>query len=265
MGRVEALILQQGRRGMDLLAAHLPKDFCQAAALEIMSWERGSVLLTTGFKVAGHAETDGPPGTLLLIRSLEQLGFRPIVITDEICRGYFEHEGIETIYLTADADDLQCQSILDAYAPVGLISVERCGRNTLGLYQNMRGVTIEGTAPTDRLFELAEVPVIGIGDGGNEVGMGKLADVISRELTIVPCRVSTDHLIVATVSNWGALGLAACLGHLPDDAAYQHAYQLAYEFGYVDGITAENVLSEDGFPLEVGLNLLRDLREAVKA
>lgn len=261
MGRVEQLILQKGWRGMDLLCKHLPEHYCSEAAEAILSWERGTVLLTTGFYVEGHAETDGPPGTLLLIGALKKLGFHPVVVTDEICRGYFEREHIETVYLPVSADDLLCSRILGQYCPVGLIAIERCGKNIHGVYENAKGGVFEdNTAPTDRLFELTGAPTIGIGDGGNEVGMGKLADVIEARLPLTPCRVPADHLIVATVSNWGAIGLAACLGYMPSEEEFLHAYCLALEFGYVDGFTGKNVLTEDQFPLEVGLQLLRDLK-----
>ena len=261
MGKVENLILQKGWRGMDLLSRYLPENYCQVAADEILSWERGTVLLTTGFFVRGYAETDGPPGTLLLIFALQKLGFNPVMVTDEICRGFFEHNGVETIYLPYHASDEACSAILEQYAPVGLIAVERCGKNVNGFYENAGGNSIEDhTAPADRLFELTSAPTIGIGDGGNEIGMGKLADVIAEKLQLMPCRIATDHLIAATVSNWGAIALAGCLGKLPTEAEFRLAYQQALSFGYVDGFTGENVLTEDQFPLEVGLQLLKDLQ-----
>ena len=88
MGYVEDLILRHSCRGMDVLRPRLAEDFCREAAEAILRWRRGTVLLTTGFYVAGHAETDGPPGTLLLAKALEALGFRPVVVTDAPCRGY---------------------------------------------------------------------------------------------------------------------------------------------------------------------------------
>ena len=261
MGRVEELILQRNWRGMDILRRYLPEDFCSEAAEAILSWERGTVILTTGFYVAGHAETDGPPGTLFLAKALEKLGFCPLVITDEICRGYFERTGIPVEYLPVTADDSDCQAVLARHQSVGLIAVERCGKNICGIYENAKGGVFEDhTAPTDRLFELTDRPTIGIGDGGNEVGMGKLADVIAERLPLTPCRVSADYLIVATVSNWGAVALAACVGGAPTEQEYLDAYELAYEMGFVDGFTEENVRTEDRFPLEVGLQLLRDLK-----
>lgn len=261
MAKTETLILQKGWRGMDLLSKHLPENYCTLAAEAVKNWPRGTILLTTGFYVNGHAETDGPPGTLLLCYALRELGFTPVIVTDEICRGFFECEHFEVCYLPVSADDDVCRQVLNHYAPVGMIAIERCGKNILNRYENAAGGVFEdNTAPTDRLFELADVPTIGIGDGGNEVGMGKLADVIKENLPLVPCRVAADHLIVATVSNWGAIALAGLLGKLPTEEEFLHAYHLAYEFGYVDGFTGENVLTEDKFPLEVGLQLLKDLR-----
>ncbi len=82
----------------------------------------------------------------------------------------------------------------------------------------MRGRDITSTmSPAQRLFEsVADDPAIttiGIGDGGNEIGMGKIPwDVIRRNIPkgdVVACRVPTKHLIVCGISNWGAYGLAA--------------------------------------------------------
>lgn len=48
---------------------------------------------------------------------------------------------------------------------------------------------------------------VGIGDGGNEVGMGKILSTILQSsipnASSIACIVPTDHLIVASVSNWG--------------------------------------------------------------
>ncbi|HMP15928.1 MAG TPA: DUF4392 domain-containing protein, partial [Gemmatales bacterium] len=56
---------------------------------------------------------------------------------------------------------------------------------------------------------------IGIGDGGNEIGMGKLPwEVLRANIVLggkIACRVPTQHLLVAGTSNWGAYALAAGL------------------------------------------------------
>lgn len=261
MGKIENLILQHSGRGMDVLRPYLAEDFCTEAADAILTWERGTVVLTTGFYVAGHAETDGPPGTLLLARALEHCGFRPFVVTDEPCRGYFEQFDLSVHYFSQETAEDVFAAFLEEIHPVGLISVERCGENIRGDYANMRGVSIAiHTAPIDRMFAMAQCPTVGVGDGGNEIGMGKLADVISEQLSLVPCKVPADYLVIATVSNWGALGLSAALGRLPEEKEFLRVYEIAQKLGYVDGMTKECTLSEDGFSLEVGKKLLNDLK-----
>ena len=47
-------------------------------------------MLTTGFFVAGAAETDGPPGLMVVAKVLLGLGFRVVVVTDIYCEGLFE-------------------------------------------------------------------------------------------------------------------------------------------------------------------------------
>ena len=64
MGETESIILRHSGRGMNLLREYLPEDYCAEAAKEILSWPKGIVFLTTGFYVAGFAETDGPAGTI---------------------------------------------------------------------------------------------------------------------------------------------------------------------------------------------------------
>ena len=262
MGKIERLILQHSNRGMELLRDCLSEDFCAKAAAEILRWERGTVVLTTGFYVAGHAETDGPPGTLLLANALQRCGFTPLVATDSLCQGYFECFGIPVRYFSSQTKNEEFFACLKENAPVGLISVERCGANIHGDYANMRGVSITAyTAPIDRMFAMAACPTVSIGDGGNEIGMGCLAQQIAQRLSLVPCRVAVDHLILATVSNWGALGLAAALGQLPEEETFLRAYEAARELGYVDGVTGICELGEDGFPLQTGQALLLALRQ----
>ena len=90
---------------------------------------------------------------------------------------------------------------------------------------NMRAVPItQYTAPIYRLFEsriLAEknIYTVGIGDGGNEIGMGSIPwRVIANNIRNglggkIACRVRTDATIVAGVSNWAGYALTAGLFH----------------------------------------------------
>ena len=212
---VEDIILLHSKRGMNILREHCAPDFCHEAARCIYDAPRGNVLLTTGFYVGGFGETDGPPGTMFLAKALYLLGFNPIIVTDDYCQGFFMNEKNKTVYVNNNMDEADYAAMLDQYAPTLLISIERCGRNIQGDYANMRGVSIaDHNARVDWPFELGTrrgIPSVGVGDGGNEIGMGNLKEVISNELSLVPCEVEVSHLVIATVSNWGAYGLFACL------------------------------------------------------
>ncbi len=91
---------------------------------------------------------------------------------------------------------------------------------------NMRGVDIDAvTAKAERLFELAptlapQAVTIGIGDGGNEIGMGAIgwetlcAAIASPVAARVASRIATKYLLLAGVSDWGAFALALAVCQL---------------------------------------------------
>ena len=92
---IEDVVLRYSKRGMNILKNHMREDYCREAASQILELEKGTILLTTGFYVAGHAETDGPLGTLVMADALQKLGYHPVIVTDEFCRGFFENEDVE--------------------------------------------------------------------------------------------------------------------------------------------------------------------------
>ncbi|MCD7765708.1 MAG: DUF4392 domain-containing protein [Lachnospiraceae bacterium] len=273
---IEDIVLLHSGRGMTLLQKYLRSAYCLHAARKLLSLPRGNVLLTTGFYVAGHAETDGPPGTLSVALALKKLGFEPTIVTDHICDGLFEPEGLSVIYADPETEKAWYQALLDRYHPVCLISIERCGHNCDNEYANMRGVSISAaTAHIDTMFELAakeQILTIGIGDGGNEIGMGNLKDAISKELSLNPCTVTVDELIIATTSNWGAYALVAYLDLLQEEHILPEYKEIADYIdrivtdGCVDGVTKKQVPSVDGFPRETEreiIDLLHKITDAV--
>lgn len=283
---IDEIVLRHSQRGMTVLREHQEKRLCETAAKMILSWEKGTVLLATGFYVAGYAETDGPAGTMVMARALLALGYHPVILTDSFCRGFFEPEGIDVEYLPMQAEDADCLAVVQKYRPVGMISIERCGRNIQDDYANMRGLSIaENTAPVDRLFELTgpdaaessrRIPSIGVGDGGNEIGMGNLQDIITKDLALVPCRVRTDLLVTASVSNWGAYGIAAALQLLtgkrvyseidgePVDQKTENFIAMTVEVGSVDGVTHQRVAHVDGYEAGVETEILTALAKTAE-
>jgi hypothetical protein len=133
-------------------------------------------------------------------------------------------------------------------------------------------------SPAHWLFEDqngTRVTTIGIGDGGNEIGMGRIGwETIRRNIPdggLIACRVPTDHLVVCGVSNWGAYGVAAGLrvlrglpmdAELFDPARESVLLQVMIARGpLVDGTTGQPSLSVDGLNMDRYLEPLRQLRE----
>jgi D-glutamate cyclase len=162
-----------------------------------------------------------------------------------------------------------------------------------GRCYNMRGVDV-----TDRSFDLHHlfeaapdrVTRIAIGDGGNELGMGKfgwqtifrrlangvddIEDVSQEQLSVaarIPCRVSADHTIIAGVSNWGADALAAAVCLIRGDTTPLLAFaQSAHEYilntivnhaGAVDGVTKLAEPTVDGLPFITYIQTWNAIRE----
>jgi D-glutamate cyclase len=137
-------------------------------------------------------------------------------------------------------------------------------------------------SPAHLLFEspphqTPAITTIGIGDGGNEIGMGKTPwEIIRRNVPnggLIACRVPTDRLIVAGVSNWGAYGLAAgtalLRGHrlgrgLFDVEGEHELLRVMVEQGpLVDGVTGQPTVTVDGLPFERYAEPLRRIGELV--
>ena len=269
---IEDIVLRHSGRGMDILRGYKTDKYAQKAAQIILGWERGTVFLATGFYVAGFAETDGPVGTLFLAKALKKLGFRPVILTDDFCKGFFEDEGIEVLYMPFDADVDWCMERLGSFTPVGLISIERCGENNEREYANMRGISIsDKTAAADLFFRIALgiVPTIGVGDGGNEIGMGNVANIIEEKLSLKPCVVTVDELVIATVSNWGAYAIIAYLQKLTGEKVFfdfeeaQAFIKKTVDMGSVDGVLKKQIVSVDGFGMEIEKEIIDSLGDAI--
>lgn len=257
MEAIEELVLQDSGRGMDRLAPHMSGDYCAEAARQILSWNRGTVLLTTGFLINGIPETDGPAGAIVLSNALATLGFDVVLLAEEKCCKVLAPLGQNCVPVALDATEADLQQLLDRYCPVGLISIERCGRNDQGRYLNMRGQSVgENTAPIDGLFQLAKgtVPIIAVGDGGNEIGMGSVIDaIVAEQLPISPCVVQADVLVIATVSNWGAYAVTAYLqlqsgqALLPAAQDVDALMEKIAAAGCIDGVLQKIGPTVDGF------------------
>jgi hypothetical protein len=227
----------------------------------------GRVLIGTGFPVAGSFETDGPVGAIALYDALQSLGARPVIACGaplcDALEGDYELVKLQAKELTAAQQE--AGERLQALAPQAVVSIERPGLAADGRYYNMRGEDItEHCAFFDPYITGAPCPTLAVGDGGNEIGMGNIADAIAA-LDITAAVTGCDELLVADVSNWGAYGLIALLAAWSGQdllAATSPLEILDYlcARGSVDGVTRENTPTEDGLEAQEGLRVIRDLR-----
>jgi hypothetical protein len=147
--------------------------------------------------------------------------------------------------------------------------------------QTMRGRDVTHLmSPAHYLFEMAprqnpKVVTLGVGDGGNEIGMGKIRwEIIRRNVAggaQIACRVPVDHLIVCGISNWGAYALGAgirlLLGHAPAEDLFdpnreRDLLRIMVEGGpLVDGVLAVPSITVDGLSFERYAEPLERLRE----
>lgn len=258
---VEDLILQYDRRGVSALRPYLPPDFCRRAAAFIAEVP-GPVFIATGFCTYGRAETDGPLGAVALGDALAQLGYTVCYLTDRVGREALDairrpETPLIEVPVAGPQETLElAREILNAWRPVLLVSIERCGLTRSGRYLTMRGVDITAeTACIDAFFWL-HGRTVGIGDGGNEVGMGNLYDVIRNlpGMPADPAVTRVSHLVVAAVCNWGAYGLVAGLSLLagrnllPDPDVERERLEALIRAGAVDGITGRPEPTVDTFP-----------------
>ena len=265
MPSIEDIILDNDRRGVAALRALLPADFCDQAARSVMS-DSGTAFITTGFYVytAGAPETDGPPGALAIGRALEALGRQVVYISDLYGLPVlhpFVKDDIQLIeFPIADDDESRrfASELLARHQPSLLISIERCGLTRASTYLNMQAVDISAyTARIDYMF-LQHSHAIGIGDGGNEIGMGNLAGLIPQVATLPsePCTTGATHLVISSTSNWGGYGLVAALSRLtgrnllPRVEDETELICRMVDLGAVDGVTGDSRYSVDSMNLE---------------
>lgn len=268
---VEDLLVRRNPRGMkDLQPALAPGYVARAAKLMLEA--RGSILIATGFPVVGTFETDGPVGAIALYETFERLGQQPVLVcgpplSRTLATRFRVHEIRVGKPDCLDEYTADVQTALAHLQPSLIIAIERPGLAKNGHYHNMRGEDISaGAARFDTFIDLADCPSIGIGDGGNEIGMGNVYEHLAK-LDIVPAATCVDELVIADVSNWAAHGLIAMLGYLRGEDLLAHIdvmpmLEFLSEGNSVDGVTRRNELTEDGLAPEIGLQLMEDLRRA---
>tara|TARA_R110002095_G_scaffold215691_3_gene210604 strand:+ start:2003 stop:3010 length:1008 start_codon:yes stop_codon:yes gene_type:complete len=298
-----------GKRGLidsEVQFGPLCRDHLLDATRSLVQ-KSSQVVIATGFYVPSAeipaAETDGPPGAVLLALVLEECGINTSVVTDELCAPVvaaavdaYSYPASQLKVLPTE-DDSWVETFFSRQNVSHLISVERVGPSHtpdswagqqnvstdgdtdfhskvpeahFDRCHNMRGEIIDAfTAPLHQLFErlpefFPEAQTIGVGDGGNEIGMGAISwEELDRRIAsdhsgLIPCRIATDWNIVAGTSNWGASALAAAVALQKKQTGILFNWQrdeqqnvleaMVREAHAVDGVTKQREATVDGLP-----------------
>ena len=281
---------------------------CAAAARRLQGVLRpgATVLLLTGAGAPPSlpkGETDGPLGAAVLARALAlafevrsfvvaEARFRePILATlDALAESSRDPTWRHAVrYLPFEARrgpaGKAAAVLWRRTQPSAVISIERLGPNSLGITHDAMGRDVTAAhAAVESLISLARkrrVLTIAVGDRGNELGFGAIISRSGIPSLARPCRcpckssiqcaVSTELVLVSSVSNWGAYAVAAalaiCVGnarllHRPlDESRMLRSCVLA---GARDGLTGRRGLTVDGLPLRTQRAVIGLLSEVLR-
>lgn len=152
-----------------------------------------------------------------------------------------------------------------------------------GKYYNMKGVdATEFNSPIDALFGplRGSVKRISIGDGGNEIGMGNLYDLVAKHVPkgeTIGSRAECDHLISAGVSNWGGYALACAMylaakevgeadeKMLPSAKVESDLLDVLLKAGALDGPTMTSERKVDSLDHDFHANLIEEMLAICKS
>lgn len=279
----EAMRYDPGNRGLLANAPANPLERLQEALQEIT----GMVILT-GFPVRlglhnFTGETDGPLGAANLAFAFESIGVPVWLLTDEeaywVVNAAVTRRGCKCRPLMLpkyEADEFIAAQ-LDAIKPSHVLTIERPGKARDGHYHNMRGGIIDAMfVDASSIIEAARergITTISIGDGGNEIGMGALAETIEKYVPhgeAICAREVADIALISGVSNWWGWGVSALLSRmyginlLPSDDMERGMLHEMVLAGSVDGCTKKPEETVDNLPMEVHLGVLSNVRSAMQ-
>lgn len=275
--------------------ARLGYPLAMSAALHLRDRvKRGDpVLICTGWPsrswlISGLTETDGPVGAGYLARAIEQcLGAVPLLVVEKSLVPFAEVALRSAGLIVADMDTAlrskqgphnasvaavvpfttsweeaagAARELFDRLTPAAVVAIELPGANADGDFHNVtaRLVPTELVVKADALMREAaarSVLTVGIGDGGNELGMGFAADAVREHLTggnqIAPV-TDVDVLVVGCISNWAGVGVGAALAALAGKPAMLRTLDVIRiterlsEAGAIDGLTSYVDPKNDG-------------------
>lgn len=264
-----------------------------------------TVVIATGFchpERLPYGETDGPPGAAVLARAVLQgldatpwlLGEEAITAPMEACIQslglrlhpaslYEPSASPQAVFQAFPTEPQAAQAaavqLIQQVQPAAILVTEKVGPNRLGVAHSAMGLAIPPGArfPVEYLLDAAHaagIPTIGVGDNGNDIGFGRIEDVVRRykpygDVCQCPCGnglatvTTTTALVTAAVANWGAYGIVTCLAVLQRQPELLHSAAVERQMldacvqaGAADGITGRSEATVDALPAAVHASLV---------
>lgn len=263
------------------------------AAARKLSGDAMHVGILTGAAVPEHmpmGENDGPFGAVILARSLIRMGHSVTIVTDPepapAIIGLLKYFELDVPVETFSLDDRSRQKVFAATLDA-LVVIERLGGNKNGNLHGIGGVSRDAFRVNfdDLVIEAnrLEKITIGIGDGGNEIGFGKIYGQLVSTMPELhntkktPCGggifsvVPTGTLVIGSSSNLGAYGVCAALAmlnqnqdlcHTPEEEIALH--YIGVGLGMSDGGTGAIIPDCDGIPAETNAAMVRMMQTMVE-
>lgn len=262
---------------------------------------RDTVVFCTGFfdPPSMIDEMDGPLGAVALARMLcVALDITPVFLTEvanmdrmarlaaslglevldyDLARTTPFKAAVMPLPIDHDRAKAEAARLCTDCAPAAMIAIEKPAPCPRGRYHTGKGLDVTDTVgKVDHVFAEARsrgILTIGIGDGGNEVGMGSILDDILRVVptgNVIGTPVETDLLVVAAIANWGAYAIGATIAaalHMPEAIhSLEEERRLtgaAASLGFIDPATGLANGWTDGTPPVCSEAILELLRQMV--
>ncbi len=278
-----------------------PLVYLAARALLERVKPRDPVLICSGFfdPPSMIGEADGPLGAALFGRALcVALDATPVFLTEvthmprmaalaqaaglevldfELARTTPFKVSVLPLPIEHSRAATLAKQTFDRVQPVVMVSIEKPSPSRAGTYHTGAGLDVTGVVgKIDHFVNEAQsrgILSIGVGDGGNEVGMGLILDEVLDIIPtgkIIAASARADILVVAAVANWGSYAIEACLAaalHKPDVlhslADERRLTEAAALAGLIDPATGLANGWVDGTPPVCSESMLELLRQMV--
>ena len=261
------------------------RPLCLSAARALERCRDGPVLVVSGFRLlryGGVYETDGVVSVSLLswalishlkaeVALMVDEGFGGIVRVLALEAGVRESDPLEVLELPVEREiaEERFRRFMERHSPSVAVAVERPGANKFGVYHNSKGLDISHLhAVADQLVDglrVDGVPLIAVGDGGNEAGMAVVREAVERYVPFgrecacgcgggIAAAMGCDYPVIASISDLGVFGVLAHLLHA--DALSEIIPKLervlirAVNLGCADAVNGPGYLGVDGVDLD---------------